>query len=177
MSSLQPLINQMRMSGSTRWVWEFFFFNLPEIPMRSQVWAPPEQRTRETPVTFLSVGRRWDNHSFRFWGDFPMSRMHLLPCEGSSTARGPRKWCQAGVLLVPPLKRAESCKNGEMPLGLGAASGSQFIIPQIRRHPIPPAWLPPAAEGVVWGEPGLSPATKRGDPGSPPKGPTASGKR
>ena len=104
----------------------FFFFNLPEIPMPSQGWDAQEQRARETPVTFLSVGGRWDDHSFRFWGDFPKSGMHLLPCEGPLRAGGPRKVVPGCSHAGTPAKACRELR--ERGDATGAVSGLRICL-------------------------------------------------
>lgn len=145
--------------------------------MSSQVWNPLEQRTRETPATFLSVGGRRESHSFRFWGDFPMSGMHLLPCEGPSTAGGPRKVLPGWSCASTPMKACRELQGR----GDATRTGSslQICLSFLKSEGTQSRPLGSRLPRTGWGggEPSLSPATKRGDPGSPPEGPTAFGKR
>lgn len=91
-----------------------------------------------------------------------MGGMHLLPCEGPSTAGSPRKVLPGWSCASTPMKACRELQgrgchpDWEQPPDL-------FVIPQIRRHPIPRplgSRLPRTGWG---GEDSLSPATKRGD--------------
>lgn len=114
--------------------------------MSSQVWNPLEQRTRETPATFLSVGGRQESHSFRFWGDFPMSGMHLLPCEGPSTAGGPRKVLPGWSRASTPVKACRELQERGDATGTG--SSLQISVCHSSNQKAPnPARLAPACRG------------------------------